>query len=51
MFRKIAQNRITQKQNSSILREIKFANDCVKCYFFRKNVAQQNQNATVLSIS
>ena len=34
VFRKIEQNRITQKRNSAILREMKFANDCAKCYFF-----------------
>ena len=34
MFRKIVQNRITQNWNSSILREMMFANDCAKCYFF-----------------
>ena len=30
LFRKVAQNRKTQKRNS----EIKFANDCRKYYFF-----------------
>ena len=30
---KIAQNRITQKRNNAILREMKFANDCAKCFF------------------
>ena len=34
LFHKVAQNRKTQKWNSAILREIKFANDCAKCYFF-----------------
>ena len=34
MLRKIAQNRITQKQNIAILCEIKIANNCAKCYFF-----------------
>ena len=43
MFRKIAQNRITQKWNSAFLREMKFANDCAKCFFSRKNVTQRKQ--------
>ena len=44
MFRKIAQNRITQKRNSAILREIEFANDCVKCYLFAQKCSATKTN-------
>ena len=37
LFRKIAQSKITQKRKSAILRVMKFANYCAKCFFAQRN--------------
>ena len=41
---KIAKNRITQKRKSASFREIKFANDCKKCYFCAKMYRNEIKN-------
>ena len=44
LFCKIAQNRVMQKRNSAILREMKFATDCAKCYLFVQKCSATKAN-------
>ena len=39
----VPQNRISQLRNSAILREMKFANGCDKCYFFAQKCSETKE--------